>query len=62
MLRAFFGTSEILTSLMLNYVAGYILTYLIFQSESYWRETKGFNAIGVPDRQAAAVESRSGRR
>jgi ABC-type uncharacterized transport system permease subunit len=47
-LRAFFGTSEILTSLMLNYVAGYILTYLIFQSESYWRQTKGFNATVFP--------------
>jgi simple sugar transport system permease protein len=47
-LRAFFGTSEILTSLMLNYVAGYLLTYLIFQSESYWRQTKGFNATVFP--------------
>jgi simple sugar transport system permease protein len=47
-LRAFFGTSEILTSLMLNYVAGYILTYLIFYSESYWRDTKGFNATVFP--------------
>jgi simple sugar transport system permease protein len=47
-LRAFFGTSEILTSLMLNYVAGYVLTYLIFQSESYWRDTKGFNASVFP--------------
>ncbi|HKU59421.1 MAG TPA: ABC transporter permease [Gaiellaceae bacterium] len=46
--RAFFGTSEILTSLMLNYVAGYILTYLIFQSESYWRQTNGFNATVFP--------------
>lgn len=46
--RAFFGTSEILTSLMLNYVAGYILTYLIFQSESYWRQTQGFNATVFP--------------
>jgi ABC-type uncharacterized transport system permease subunit len=47
-LRAFFKTNEILTSLMLNYVAGYILTYLIFQSESYWRQTKGFNATVFP--------------
>lgn len=47
-LRAFFGTSEILTSLLLNYVAGYVLTYLIFQSESYWRQTKGFNATVFP--------------
>jgi general nucleoside transport system permease protein len=48
LLRAFFRTNEILTSLMLNYVAGYILTYLIFQSESYWRQTKGFNATTFP--------------
>ena len=47
-LRAFFRTSEILTSLMLNYVAGYLLTYLIFNSESYWRQTKGFNATVFP--------------
>jgi simple sugar transport system permease protein len=47
-LRAFLGTSEILTSLMLNYVAAYVLTYLIFQSQSYWRETKGFNATVFP--------------
>ncbi|HZT91037.1 MAG TPA: ABC transporter permease [Gaiellaceae bacterium] len=47
-LRAFFRTSEILTSLMLNYVAGYLLTYLIFQSESYWRQTTGFNAKVFP--------------
>ena len=47
-LRAFFRTSEILTSLLLNYVAGYLLTYLIFQTESYWRQTKGFNASVFP--------------
>jgi ABC-type uncharacterized transport system permease subunit len=47
-LRAFFRTNEILTSLLLNYVAGYILTYLIFESESYWRQTKGFNASVFP--------------
>jgi general nucleoside transport system permease protein len=47
-LRAYLGTSEILTSLMLNYVAAYFLTYLIFQSQSYWRETKGFNATVFP--------------
>jgi len=47
-LRAFFGTSEILTSLMLNYIAGYLLTYLVFDSESYWRQTKGFNATVFP--------------
>jgi ABC-type uncharacterized transport system permease subunit len=47
-LRAFFRTSEILTSLLLNYVAGLIITYLIFESESYWRQTKGFNATVFP--------------
>ena len=47
-LRAFFRTNEILTSLLMNYVAGYLLTYLVFQSESYWRETKGFNASVFP--------------
>jgi simple sugar transport system permease protein len=47
-LRAFFKTNEIITSLMLNYVAGYLLTYLIFNSESYWRQTKGFNAAVFP--------------
>jgi simple sugar transport system permease protein len=47
-LRAFFRTNEIITSLMLNYVAGYIITYLIFESQSYWRETEGFNATVFP--------------
>jgi len=47
-LRAFFKTNEIITSLMLNYVAAYVLTYLIFNSESYWRQTKGFNATVFP--------------
>jgi simple sugar transport system permease protein len=48
LLRAFFKTNEIITSLMLNYVAGYLLTYLIFNSESYWRQTTGFNARVFP--------------
>jgi simple sugar transport system permease protein len=47
-LRAFYRTNEIITSLMLNYVAGYLLTYLIFESESYWRDTSGFNATVFP--------------
>lgn len=36
--RAYFHANEILTSLMLNYVAGLFITYLIFDSSSYWRE------------------------
>jgi general nucleoside transport system permease protein len=47
-LRAFFRTNEIIVSLMLNYVAAYLLTYLIFNTESYWRETEGFNASVFP--------------
>src|SRR5438046_1260305 len=33
---------------MLNYVAAYLLTYLIFNTESYWRQTTGFNAAVFP--------------
>jgi ABC-type uncharacterized transport system permease subunit len=47
-LRAYFSTSEILTSLMLNYVAGVFLTYLIFNSQSYLRDTSGFEASVFP--------------
>jgi general nucleoside transport system permease protein len=47
-LRAFFRTNEIITSLMLNYVAAYLLTYLIFNTKSYWRQTTGFNAAVFP--------------
>src|SRR5713101_8216659 len=47
-LRAFFKTNEIITSLMLNYVAAYLLTYLVFNMNSYWRQTKGFNASVFP--------------
>jgi simple sugar transport system permease protein len=47
-LRAFFKTNEIITSLMLNYVAAYLLTYLIFNSESYFRDTSSFTATVFP--------------
>ncbi len=33
-LRAYFNTNEIITSLMLNYVAGLVISYLIFDSHS----------------------------
>lgn len=36
--RAYLHVNEILVSLMLNYVAGYFITYLIFDSRSYWRD------------------------
>ncbi|MFN8224573.1 MAG: ABC transporter permease [Gaiellales bacterium] len=38
LLRAFLHTNEIITSLMLNYVAGLVINYLIFDSQSYWRD------------------------
>jgi simple sugar transport system permease protein len=47
-LRAFFSTNEIITSLMLNYVVGLVLEYLIFDSHSYLRDTSGFEAQVFP--------------
>ena len=47
-LRAFLSTNEIITSLMLNYVAALVLTYLIFDSQSYWRDTSSFEARTFP--------------
>ena len=38
LLRAFLHTNEIITSLMLNYVAAIVLNYLIFDTLSYWRD------------------------
>jgi simple sugar transport system permease protein len=48
LLRAYFSTNEIITSLMLNYVAALILSYLIFDSHSYWRDFSGFEAKVFP--------------
>ncbi len=47
-LRAYFRTNEIITSLMLNYVAGLLLTYLIFDSRSYWRDQSTLFARRFP--------------
>ena len=47
-LRAYLHTNEIITSLMLNYVAALVLTYLIFDSESYWRDTSSPTAKVFP--------------
>jgi ABC-type uncharacterized transport system permease subunit len=47
-LRAFAHTNEIITSLMLNYVAGYLITYLIFDSASYWRDISTLQARSFP--------------
>ena len=47
-LRAFANTNEIITSLMLNYVAGLLLVYLIYDSSSYWRDTSTLQARSFP--------------
>jgi general nucleoside transport system permease protein len=47
-LRAFFATNEIITSLMLNYVVALVIDYLIFDSHSYLRDTSGFAASVFP--------------
>ncbi len=44
-LRAWLNTNEIITSLMLNYVAINIGYYLIFNSRSYWRLLTGTGAV-----------------
>jgi general nucleoside transport system permease protein len=48
LLKAFFNTNEIITTLMLNYVAGLLLTYLIFGSRSFWRDLSTFSARAFP--------------
>ena len=53
LLRAYLRTNEILTSLMLNYVAGFFMYYLIYDSDSYWRDLTIARGVGVPHRQDA---------
>ncbi|MDP9258834.1 MAG: ABC transporter permease [Actinomycetota bacterium] len=48
LLRAFANTNEIITSLMLNYVAALFLNYLIFDTLSYWRDTSSPGADQFP--------------
>ena len=48
LLKAYFNTNEIITTLMLNYVAGLLLTYLIFDSQSFWRDLSTFSARAFP--------------
>jgi simple sugar transport system permease protein len=47
-LRAYFRTNEIITTLMLNYVAGILLAYLIIHSHSYWRDLESFEGQTFP--------------
>ena len=41
--KAFFGTSEIITTLMLTFIALFFMRYLIFGSDSYWRDPETTN-------------------
>jgi len=52
LLRAYLNTNVILVSLMLDYVAGYVISYLIFDSSSYWRDPSSAFPIGktIPGR------------
>lgn len=47
-LRAFARTNEIITTLMLNYIAGLLLTYLIFDSSSPWRDVSTIQTQSFP--------------
>jgi simple sugar transport system permease protein len=47
-LRAHLSTNEILTSLMLNYVAALLASYLIFSSNSFWRDVTSPSAKMFP--------------
>ena len=54
LLRAYLNTNEIITTLMLNYVAGLLLLYLIFDSQSYWRDLSSFTARQFPQGKVLA--------
>ena len=57
LLRAYMNTSEVLTSLMLNYIAGLLMTYLIFDSNSYWRDVSSAAAKAFPQGRTIAPAS-----
>ena len=53
--RAWLGTSEIITTLLLNYVALFLMRYLIFGTTSLWRDPTATNfPQGRPLSEAAA--------
>ena len=47
-LKTALNVNEILSSLMLNYVAGLLMLYLIFDSRSYWRDVSSPGAQTFP--------------
>ncbi|MXZ53650.1 MAG: ABC transporter permease [Acidimicrobiaceae bacterium] len=54
LLRAYLRTSEVLTTLMLNYVAPLLLFYLIIDSTSYWRDLESPSARVFPQGKTLA--------
>ena len=54
LLRAYLNTNEIISTLMLNYVAGLLVLYLIFDSQSYWRDLSTFSARQFPQGKVLA--------
>jgi simple sugar transport system permease protein len=48
LLRAFLKTNEIITTLMLNYLGGLLIAYLIYDSGSFWRDLSSASAKVFP--------------
>ena len=57
LLRVYMNTNEVLTTLMLNYIAPLILFYLIFDSTSYWRDLSSQSARVFPQAKTLATEA-----
>ena len=55
--RARSGTNEVLTTLMLNYLAPLLLGYLIFSSKSWWRDLTSPGAKVFPQAKTIPWES-----
>jgi ABC-type uncharacterized transport system permease subunit len=55
--RARSNTSEVLTTLMLNYLAPLLLGYLIFSSRSYWRDLESPSAKVFPQGKTIPYEA-----
>jgi simple sugar transport system permease protein len=53
--RAYFGTDEVVGTLMLNLIALQVMNWLIFGSVSYWRDRQN---LGFPGGKPIPVESR----
>jgi simple sugar transport system permease protein len=56
-LRAWAGTNEIITTLMLNYIAANLAQYLIFGSKSHWRKLDG-SGLMFPQGRTLLPEAR----